>query len=240
MENVLPFEKLTMLPLLSPPESESRVPWTPRDIIWGLLAWLLLLVSLRLFKVLPLTIDVSLIIIFGEATLLLPTWYFTIYKYRANWGDLGLRTFNPLIMGLGCGFMILFFLFYVAYASILALFNLQTQPGLNLVFTKTAFPLALFFGGAVVAPFAEELFFRGFIFMGLRAKWGWKWATISSAGLFALVHLVPTSYLPIFFLGVILALLTQISDSIWPAIFIHMLNNGLALGVTYAQSTIGH
>ncbi len=218
-------------------ELTSSVPWTGRDVILGLLAWLFLLIGVSLFRTLPLTIDVSLVIIFGEAILLLPVWYFTIYKYGASLADLGFRTFNPLTVGMGCGLMMAFFVFYAFYASLLALFNLQTQPGLDLIFEKTTFPLVLFFGGAVVAPFAEEVFFRGFIFVGLRAKWGWKWATFASASLFAMAHIIPTSYLPIFILGVILAFLAQAADSIWPAILIHMFNNTLALLVTYTQST---
>jgi membrane protease YdiL (CAAX protease family) len=57
-----------------------------------------------------------------------------------------------------------------------------------------------------------------------------------SAGLFALAHILPTSILPIFILGVIFAYLYQISGSIWPAIIMHMLTNILALSVAYGLS----
>ena len=57
-----------------------------------------------------------------------------------------------------------------------------------------------------------------------------------SAGLFALVHFVPTSILPILLLGLIFAFLYQISGSIWPAILMHMLTNTVALLSAYAVS----
>jgi hypothetical protein len=43
----------------------------------------------------------------------------------------------------------------------------------------------------VVAPVAEELFFRGVLFRALRDRHGFLLAALGSAGMFALVHLVP-------------------------------------------------
>ena len=124
----------------------------------------------------------------------------------------------------------------LVYASLLGLFGLEIQPDIELIFESTDLPLALLFGGAVVAPFVEELFFRGFVFSGLRGKWGWPKAALVSAGLFAVAHVIPTSILPIFILGLIFAFLYQASGSIWPAILMHMLTNTVALLVAYATS----
>ena len=49
-----------------------------------------------------------------------------------------------------------------------------------------------------------------------------------------MAHVILTSILPIFILGVIFALLYQISGSIWPAILMHMLTNTIALSIAYA------
>lgn len=226
------MDKCSTTPVANPP-----VPWTVGDVVGGVLSWLGLLLSLGLLIYwLDLTVDSSLIIIFGEATLLLPTWYFTIYKYGAKWADLGLRPFNFRVMRVGCWLMVAFFLFHVAYAALLAFFGLQTQPGLDKIFTKTAFPPLLFVGGAFIAPFIEEIFFRGFIFSGLRQQWGWQKAIVVSSALFALAHLVPTSLLPIFLLGLIFAFVAQISGSIWPAIIIHTFNNLIALLVVLSMT----
>lgn len=217
-----------------------RVPWTPRDVIWGLSVfalWLLLFLAFGLFgESLTLPVDPGLVIVFGEAVLLLPVWYFTVRKYGAGWADLGLSGFPASAIRLGCGLMLLSILFNVLYAALLARFGLRIQPDITPLFEGTMSPWLLFLGGAVVAPFVEEVFFRAFVFTGLRNRWGWGRAAMASAGLFALAHIVPTSVLPIFILGLIFAFLYQASGSVWPAILMHMLTNSLALGATYALS----
>lgn len=220
--------------------SGPAVPWTSRDVTWGLTAfvlWVVFFVIVGLLgEQLSLPLDPGLVIIFGEAVLLFPVWYFTVYKYGSSWADLGLRRFSLQAVGIGCGLMAVSFLINLVYAGFLALFDRQVQPDIALIFESTRFPLALLFGGAVVAPFVEEIFFRGFVFSGLRGKWNWKLAALASSALFALAHILPTSMLPIFILGLVFAFLYQISGSIWPSILMHVLTNTLALTAAYASS----
>jgi len=216
------------------------VPWTPRDVFWGLMASLLLVLVLLIIGViveqLNFSIDSSLVVVLGTSLLLLPLWYFTVFKYNVSWGALGLRRFQPQAVGLGCGLMLLSMLFNLIYAAILGMYGYQIQPDIAPLFNETQFPLLLLVGGAFIAPIIEELFFRGFVFAGLRKRWDWKKAAMGSAILFALAHVVPTSIPPIFILGVIFAFLYQISGSIWPAIIMHMLTNAIALSAAYAIS----
>ncbi len=225
------------------PEPAAVVPWTPRDVLWGLVGFVVWLILFGLVSFIgqewQLPLDTGLIIVFGEAVLLLPVWYFTIHKYGASWADLGLRRFQPRTVGLGCGLMALSVVFNVFYLGLLRLFNSdieQIQPGLDQIFDRSQFPLAIFIGAAVVAPVVEEIFFRGFVFSGLRNRWDWKKAALASAGLFALAHIIPTSVLPIFVLGLIFAFLYHESGSIWPGILMHMLTNSIAILVAYAMS----
>jgi membrane protease YdiL (CAAX protease family) len=81
----------------------------------------------------------------------------------------------------------------------------------------------------VVVPVGEEVFFRGFVFGGLRARWGVPAAAAASAVFFAAVHLQLVHGLPIFFLGVLLAVAYQRTGSLVPAIVAHSLNNVIAL-----------
>ncbi len=216
-------------------QPRPSVPWTPRDVAWGLLVFVLWIILLALTGLageqLDLPLDAGLLIVFGEAVLLLPVWYLAVRKYGATWADLGLHRFHASAIGFGCSLMLISLVFNLVYAALIGLFGLQTQPDIGPLFQTTAFPAALFFGGAIVAPVVEEIFFRGFVFAGLRSRWGWKKATLFSAGLFAVAHVVPTSILPIFILGVVFALLYQLSGSIWPAILMHMLTNTVALTV---------
>ncbi len=216
------------------------VPWTAGDVGWGLLMSLGLILLLALVsefvRRLDNPIDPSLVVVFGTALLLIPVWYFTIHKYGASWGDLGLRRFRPTAVGMGCGLMLLFFLANMVYGAILALFDLQIQPDIERLFEGSSLPGLLFFGGVIVAPLVEEIVFRGFVFPGLSRRWDWRVGLVGSAFLFALAHIILTSILPIFILGVIFAFLYQLSGSIWPAILMHMLTNSLALSLAYAIS----
>ncbi|MBI4219272.1 MAG: CPBP family intramembrane metalloprotease [Chloroflexi bacterium] len=88
--------------------------------------------------------------------------------------------------------------------------------------------LALFVVGAV-APFAEEIFFRGFAYAGVRRELGIALGVVASAALFALFHVDPTVFVPTFIFGIVLAWVYIQTGSIWPAMFAHALNNAVAL-----------
>ncbi len=82
---------------------------------------------------------------------------------------------------------------------------------------------------AVAVPVGEEVFFRGFVYGGLRSRWGVIVATVGSAAFFAAVHMQIVHALPIFILGLALALLYERTRSLMPAMVVHALNNVLAV-----------
>jgi membrane protease YdiL (CAAX protease family) len=82
---------------------------------------------------------------------------------------------------------------------------------------------------AVAVPIGEEVFFRGFVYGGLRNRWGVIVATLGSAAFFAAVHMQIVHGLPIFILGLVLALLYERTRSLVPAMVVHALNNVLAV-----------
>lgn len=221
----------------------QSVLWTARDVWWGLGMLGLLLVlaagfyALALFR--SLEPDPGLIVSLAELVLLVPVWWLTVRKYRVSWGSLGLRGFRGEMLGLGCGLMVLSAAFNLFYALFLGLFGLRVQPDLIPLFTELSSPWLLLVGGAIVAPVVEEIFFRGFVFAGLRGRYGWRRAALISSALFALIHAVPTAVLPIFILGCIFAYLYQRSGSIWPAILMHAATNSLALGAAYYMASQG-
>jgi membrane protease YdiL (CAAX protease family) len=132
--------------------------------------------------------------------------------------------------------MLLSLAFNFIFGLFLGLFGLRIQPDLIPIFAQLSSPWFLLIGGAIVAPFVEEVFFRGFVFAGLRPRYGWQRAAVISSALFALIHLVPTAILPIFLLGYIFAYLYQRSNSIWPAILMHSATNAVALGAAYVMA----
>ena len=77
----------------------------------------------------------------------------------------------------------------------------------------------------LLAPLAEETFFRGMVYRGLR-RWASIWpAVILSAAIFAVSHILPLVMLPIFVLGIGLAWAAERWGSIVPGIVAHMVFN---------------
>ncbi len=213
------------------------VPWTARDVWLGVMflaLWLVILLSSVFWlPSLTLELDPGLLVSLAELALLVPVWWFALRKYRVGWQALGLRGFQGAMLGLGCGLMVLSFMFNFAYSTFLALLNLRIQADLTPVFAELSSPWWLLAGGVVVAPVVEEIFFRGFVFAGLCRRYEWQKAAVISSALFALIHLQLTAVIPIFILGYIFAYLYYQSNSIWPAILMHVATNALGLGVAY-------
>jgi sodium transport system permease protein len=91
-------------------------------------------------------------------------------------------------------------------------------------------PLLVF---GILAAICEELAFRGFILTGLLRRLRPRNAILLSSFLFALFHMNVFQFLPSFFLGVVLGLLTVRSKSVLPAMFFHALHNGLLITGMY-------
>lgn len=88
----------------------------------------------------------------------------------------------------------------------------------------TSLPSALFLG-SVVAPYVEELFYRGIVLSGLLAKNTRTWAIIWSSILFAASHLNPWQFPATLVAGGVFAWWVIRTGSLWPAIVGHALNN---------------
>lgn len=100
-----------------------------------------------------------------------------------------------------------------------------------------AFPLAGFlavvFAGALLAPLAEEVFFRGFVFRSYLRTRGPLVAYVASSLLFASLHLNLPALLPIMGLGVLFCAAYHRTGSIVPGIVGHALNNSFAFAILY-------
>ena len=88
----------------------------------------------------------------------------------------------------------------------------------------------------VVAPVAEEVFFRGVIYAGLRKRLPVVPALVLSSALFASAHMDTMRLLP-FVLGVVAALLMEFTGSLVPAILAHM---GVNIGFVMFLANRGH
>jgi hypothetical protein len=80
---------------------------------------------------------------------------------------------------------------------------------------------------SMLAPFAEEVAFRGYLLSALRTHLPPRAAIAASSVLFASIHLDPVRFPAVLFLGLFLGWLAWRSGSIWPAVAAHAVNNGL-------------
>jgi membrane protease YdiL (CAAX protease family) len=224
-----------------------EVPWTKRDmrtaLLLGTVAVLLLLgvmlVGSQLFAgalgiAQPSWLPGTLVLV-AELGLLVPVWALGTRKYHLPWSSVGFRRFDiARAAGFGCLSVLGSFGFNALWALFLGLFRMRTQPDVLPVFGGGIQGLsqALLVGG-VVAPVAEEAFFRGYLFAGLRSRCGRKPAIVMSAAMFSLAHIYPTSWPPIFVLGALFALLYEHTQSIWPAVVVHGGINAVGLVASY-------
>lgn len=77
----------------------------------------------------------------------------------------------------------------------------------------------------LIAPLSEETIFRGFIYGWLRRHLPVLPAVVISSAVFSAAHVVLVLALPLFAVGVILALLYEYSDSLLPGAIVHGLFN---------------
>jgi membrane protease YdiL (CAAX protease family) len=82
---------------------------------------------------------------------------------------------------------------------------------------------------ALIAPLIEEMIFRGAIYLAVSERLGRTYAVLISSFLFALSHMDPISFLPLFGLGLILGWCRSRSGSILPSYILHALNNFAAI-----------
>ena len=80
-----------------------------------------------------------------------------------------------------------------------------------------------------MAPLAEELYFRGFVFKGFANSWGWVWGAAASGAVFSLAHMQLTLFFPLFALGFGLAWVYHHTGSLWTSITLHAVFNGIAV-----------
>jgi membrane protease YdiL (CAAX protease family) len=205
-----------------------------------LLAWGAVLVAVQASGWLTAAkIDPGLYVGLAELVFLLPVWWFTVRKYRVGPRALGLRRFPASGVGLGCGLLLGSFAFNLFYNLFLALFGQRAQVNLVPIMARLTSPWPLLVAAALVAPMVEELFFRGFVYAGLRERYGWLRAAVISSALFSVLHLQPLAIPPIFLLGMMFAFIYERSRSLWPAILMHVVMNALAVGAAYLASQMG-
>jgi membrane protease YdiL (CAAX protease family) len=88
--------------------------------------------------------------------------------------------------------------------------------------------VALVVAAGVVGPVAEELFFRGGLFRGLRRLHGAATTVFGITVFFALAHREPRNFLPDLLGGLAMGYVRSMSGSLWPALLMHAAFNTMS------------
>lgn len=97
----------------------------------------------------------------------------------------------------------------------------------------------MFFLAAVVAPFCEEIVYRGFLFGGMREKIGPVWSAIVTSVVFAAAHFyVVAGLIAVVGYGLVFCWLYHRSGSLWPGIVAHAVFNFTATWLTVANYSL--
>src|SRR4051794_14140016 len=232
--------------------SLPEITWGLGDSIWGLIGGLLLVVIVPPLLVLPFDSNLGDPDKASDAAILATQALFDAFLIAvavgmaSGWrfrlkdalGLLGLRRFEPSALGW------MFAVLGAYYAGAIAFSALVLQPdqediGKELGVCNPGIGIAIFAVMAIIvlAPIAEEIFFRGFFFAGFRKRWSLWPAAILSGAVFGLVHAPtgPTAAIPLAGLGVGLAWLYNKTGSIYPSMLAHFLNNAIAISVVLGQ-----
>ncbi len=162
------------------------------------------------------------LIIWYPAMITLTVWFLKMDGNEPkNW-------FRDVSKGFIRGFA-LFPLTYLALLLVTLIFPLDTEDTINIDWNVFVVITALF-----LAPFGEEMMFRGYIQDFLKSRMRTELAIILSSIIFSLFH--PFKIFPqVFVLAVILGTVKEHYNSLIPSVVIHSLNNFLALVVSFMK-----
>ncbi len=156
----------------------------------------------------------------------------TVWLNRAKLSDLG---FNRVSLGDFCRYGLLGGLLLITVIFTLSLplnfFKPDLEPQLYEEMLRMAMGgkdfLFLFIIGAVLAPFAEELFYRGMMYPIFRRQVGPLPAMLIAGTLFGIVHFDPWRVIPLAIGGTLLCYLYEKTNSIYVTTVAHGIWNGL-------------
>jgi len=216
------------------------VPWKPADVLWAVAP----LVALVVYGLVAgdggqgrtsAAVTVAAIVLQGVLFLAIAAG-FSIVKYKARIGDLGLRRPSfPRAYAYALKAWVVAFGVVFLYSFVVTQFEISflkpPDTADELIDNTGGFAIAWVLAG-LWAPLTEEVFFRGFVLPGLVHKYGVGIGVVMASGVFALAHVQPGTVgavVPTLALGVALAMVYVRSGSVLPGIFIHALHNTVAI-----------
>jgi membrane protease YdiL (CAAX protease family)/uncharacterized RDD family membrane protein YckC len=228
-------------PTPAPGRTLPPVPWTVGQTFWMMVAGFALAL-LSPVLVLPFDPDLSSDgALLGAQGLFELSLLFVAIGVASEWrfqpvrpalARLGLRRAVPKDFGLALLTLLVYYIGAALFASLVLQPEQEDIGGeLGVGDPNLLIAISAVLVIAVLAPVTEELFFRGFVFAGLRSRWSLWPAALAVGLIFGLVHAPTglTAVVPLAGLGVALCWLYDRTGSLWPCVAAHVVNNGLAL-----------
>lgn len=159
--------------------------------------------------------------------------FFMPSKEAIHFGSYAFFAYIPIIL-----LVTLLNRYFLEQISRLGWMEMPAQQDLVEIY-KTA-DLSISFGlltlcTTIIAPVAEELFFRGVIYRFLKNHLNIKTSMIISGFIFAGIHMHLSVFVPLFVLGFLLAKTYEKSGNLWSCILFHALFNTQTLFVLILQ-----
>lgn len=226
---------------LTPPPPPKPATWTLADTWLGLALLLLIMLGFTfVISQLKASRSTSIIVMTTFEFLLLIPIAIIFFWRKVSWIELGLRKFDRNSLAIGCGLLVATYFIVIINNLIMAALGVITQA--DVVFEllgEIDAPILFAFVTAIVAPFTEELFFRGFLFKGFRQRYGWVNALMFSSIIFSLFHGQIATLIPTFLLGALFAYLYHRTESVFPGMILHFLVNAMGSCALLAASQMG-
>ncbi len=168
---------------------------------------------------------ISSAIMLGVVWLFLRSKKFTLKELgfkKPTLGNVGVAVLAYIV------YFVVFLVTVLALSAFVPAFNADEAQDVGFVGAQ-GWQLALAFVGLVIiAPISEEIFFRGFLYRGLRRSWPIWLAGIGASGLFALAHGQWNVDVDVFILSLLLIFVYQKTNNLWLCIGMHATKNLIA------------
>jgi membrane protease YdiL (CAAX protease family) len=205
-------------PIPARPDADDRWPmirWSTREFLPIALApfGLVLFAYYLVFGFLGWDSDAGGVVVTAaqQVALLLPVAIY-VRRTRGSLAPLGLRRggWKPadLFAGVGAGLGAIVagtIVIAITIAIVHAITGRQPSSSTALDNTSGVWLVLNALMAVLLAPVCEEVYFRGFLFQGLRGRMRFLWAAVLSGSFFAFVHVEPIRFFGLAVMGVILA-----------------------------------
>jgi len=182
----------------------------------------------------------------AEVLTIIGVYLYTRYAQRLPARAIGIDRPRVRYLAWALGGMAVYMLSYMLVAALVYNFvpGIDLEQKQEIGFDDAQSTRDLLLTGAslvLLAPLAEEVLFRGFLYTNLRARFRARYAIVATSLLFAVGHLQFGSNAPLlwiaaidtFVLSFVLCVIREKTGSIWAGVVIHMLKNFIAFSALF-------